>query len=323
MNAQQYILAALDELKSPVQVAPLKKSESLEDAIYAKVMSKKFRKVKADDRVVETTREAIAFAVKNNQPLRMCVLFGGNKLWRLDEAPEIDWAELFSAIYYTKWMKYIASVYEPGVSIAYYAMDISVEELDNIPKADLYAYYKSFMTMLDFIQPYLPERVELKYTKYGDLFDGKERYNKEREEARVQWLEDNGGKLPEMTPAKIAATELNVKLLPGQDDDPDWRAKNELMHRAAMGTKTMKKYRNAGEIIQTCPIAHPNTIGTGSTKKSYAKFWVGVGALEQKGDSYNQIVLTPKQLETAKFDWQDIEISGLKGKNFAKIRIAD
>ena len=62
MNAQQYILAALDELKSPVQVAPLKKSESLEDAIYAKVMSKRFRKVKADDRVVETTREAIAFA---------------------------------------------------------------------------------------------------------------------------------------------------------------------------------------------------------------------------------------------------------------------
>jgi len=60
---------------------------------------------------------------------------------------------------------------------------------------------------------------------------------------------------------------------------------------------------------------------TGSTKRSYAKFWAGVGVLEKDGNSYAELVLTPKQLETAKFKWEDIDIPELKGKNFKKIRI--
>ena len=75
--------------------------------------------------------------------------------------------------------------------------------------------------------------------------------------------------------------------------------------------------------VPVCPTPWPGVIATGSTKKSFAKFWYAVGALEPDGDSYSQIVLTSKQLTAAKFDWQDVELSGLTGKNFAKIRIIE
>lgn len=60
---------------------------------------------------------------------------------------------------------------------------------------------------------------------------------------------------------------------------------------------------------------------TGSTKKSYAKFWVALGVLEKSGEGFNELVLTPKQLDAAEFDWEPVHIEGLIGKNFSKIRI--
>ena len=52
-----------------------------------------------------------------------------------------------------------------------------------------------------------------------------------------------------------------------------------------------------------------------------AKFWVAVGALQPNGDSYYEVVLTPKQLEAATFDWEPVNIKGLAGKNFSRIRV--
>ena len=52
-----------------------------------------------------------------------------------------------------------------------------------------------------------------------------------------------------------------------------------------------------------------------------AKFWAGVGALERSEDSYNEIVLTPKQLNAAGFDWEKVELDGLSGKNFSRVRV--
>ena len=218
-------------------------------------------------------------------------------------------------------MKYIASVYEPGVSVEYFSMDMAVEDLDNLSKAELKAYDDSFNHMLGWLEPYIPERVELHYKRYSDFYKTKAEYLAEVAFAKKKYLAENSSRLPEMTPAKIAATEMNVRLLPGQDEDPLWREKNELLHRNSMGTKTMRAYRTAPELIQTCPIAYDGILGTGSTKRSYAKFWVGAGALEQKGDDFNQLVLTPKQLENGSFEWEDVHIPDLRGKNFNKIRI--
>jgi hypothetical protein len=118
-----------------------------------------------------------------------------------------------------------------------------------------------------------------------------------------------------------AAIELNVRLRQGQSDDPLWREKAELIHQSIERTRTMESYVNDPSWIPVCCTYFPGCIATGSTKKSYAKFWVAVGALEHAGDSFNELVLTPKQLETAHFDWEEVTLKGLKGKNFSKVRV--
>lgn len=296
---------------------------SLEDAIYAKVMSKKFRKLKPGDDCVRLTKEAIKLFVKDNKPVRIFEMFGGNKLWRFDEAPNIDWAELFSFTYFAQWARLIASVWEPGVIFEYFSQDISVESLNNVPRSETNQYSKTFKEMLKFVEPYLPENVKFIYTRHYDSFANPDDYYKELEEAKKELLKQNNGKYPEMSDAMKAATMLNVKLKQGQDTDPQWMEKVEWEHQAIFITPTLKKISDDPAKIWTCPTYYPDSVVTGSTKRSYAKFWAAVGALQKEGDSYAELVLTPKQLKEAQFNWDDIKIEGLSeiGKNFKKIRI--
>ena len=320
MNARDYIIEKLEKLRESVAFENVP-NDKLEDAIYAKVMSKKFRKVKADDQAVAVTKKAIHWSVENNKPVKVNVIFGGNKLWRLDEAPEIDWAELFNVMYLLQWMKTIASVYEHGTCLEYYSEDVVLENMNNIPKAETDRYSETFQSMLQWLEPYLPDRVSTNYRRYGDEYNDESEYLAELEIAKAKTLENNNGELPTLTDAQKLATEMNVRLLPGQADDPLWREKAELIHQSIEHTETIERYINDPTMIPSCPLKHDGLIVTGSTKKSYAKFWVGVGALERKGDEYSEIVLTPKQIETATFDWEEMSIEGLHGKNFSRIRL--
>jgi len=49
------------------------------------------------------TKNAIRLSIKENKPITILEMFGGNKLWRFEEAPEIDWAELFSLTYFMQY----------------------------------------------------------------------------------------------------------------------------------------------------------------------------------------------------------------------------
>ena len=322
MTAKEYILSRINELAAPI-VADDIGSEKLEDAIYAKVMSKKFRKLKPGKECVELTRKAIELCVKEGKPITIFQLFGGNKLWRFDEAPEVDWAELFSFIYFIQWCRLIASVNKPGVHYVYFSQDISVQSLNNLPRSETDRYSESFKAMLKWLEPYLPSNIKVSYERHYDLFENSDDYSKEIEEAKKLVLASNDGKLPTLDDKQRAATELNVRLKPGQDDDPQWREKVELEHQAIFKTKTLQEPMNNPYKIWTCPTYYPDSVVTGSTKRSLAKFWAAVGALEKDSEGFHEVVLTPKQLAEAKFDWEDISIEGLTGKNFKKIRIIE
>jgi hypothetical protein len=151
MTAQDYIINTIEALAQPIVLEDVPK-EKLDDAIYARVMSKKFRKLKPGDECVELTKKAIELFVRENRPIIIFEMFGGNKLWRFDEAPEIDWAELFSMTYFVQWMRWIAAVYEPGVEFVYFSQDISVESLNNVPRSETNRYSETFKSLIDFIQ---------------------------------------------------------------------------------------------------------------------------------------------------------------------------
>lgn len=320
MTIEEYIRSELKQLAEPIRHEDIG-SHKIEDAIYAKVMSKKFRKLKADDEIAGIAKEAIRIAVEKNAPLPINFVFGGNKLWRLEEAPEIDWAELFSLIYFLKWMKSIASVHRPGARLEYYSEDIVLEVLNNLPPSETDQYSKTFRELIAWIQPYVPEGVTIAYRRYEEDYNSKEEFYKELEVAKQKVTDELKGELPTLSEEQKTATELNVRPTPGQTNDPLWREKVELIHQAIERTETIERYFYDPQYIPACPTYFPACLTTGSTKKSLAKFWVGVGALETSGDSYNALVLTPKQLEAADFEWQNVSIDGLIGKNFQRIRV--
>lgn len=319
MTPQSYIQQRIDNLKTPANAGDT--TGPIEDVIYSRLMSKRFRKVKAGDPCVEITKRVVAKAVKEQTPILVTECFGGNKLWRFDEAPEIDWAELFSLAYYIDWMKTVAAVHKPGLIFDYFSQDLAVERLDNLTREELEAYNTTFNEMLTWINPHLPEGVTLQYRRHRDMFDNESKYDNELDEAMKRYLKENGNQLPELDDAARARTELNVRLKPGQDAEPQWREKVELQHRALFMTPTLGTYLNYPDMVWTCPTYYDDSIVTGSTKRSIAKFWAGVGALERNGQSFAELVLTPKQLASAQFIWEDVHFDGLNGKNFSKVRV--
>ncbi|MDO8451848.1 MAG: hypothetical protein Q7S76_03185, partial [bacterium] len=87
-------------------------------------MSKKYRKYAVNPEYIQHIRSAIESSVQRGDPIKLTLVFGGYKLWRLEEAPEVDWAELFSLMYYARWLLPIARVYEPGVWFDFYSDDV-------------------------------------------------------------------------------------------------------------------------------------------------------------------------------------------------------
>ena len=51
------------------------------------------------------------------------------------------------------------------------------------------------------------------------------------------------------------------------------------------------------------------------------KFWIGVGVLKPRDGSFRQIILSPGQLKTARYEFEDVHIEKLQGKNFRNVRV--
>jgi len=320
MTAQDYLQAELEKLKQPIVRVDIGDTP-LAEALLARVLSKKFRKLKVDQDTIDFCKESINIALSENGPLSIGCVHGGTKLWRFDEYPEVDWAELFNMIYYARWMRYIAEVYEPGVVLEYFSMDVVQQRLNNLPRSETDRYSESFEKIIAWMQQYLPGNIHFAHRRYGDAYKDLSEYDDELEVAMKTVSDELGGKLPVLTEQQRYMTELNVRVTPEQEQDPLWREKNELMHLAVERTKAMDDYVNDKRFVPVCPTPWPGVIATGSTKKSFAKFWYAVGALEPGGDSYSQVLLTPKQLEAAQFNWEDVSLKGLSSKNFTKIRL--
>ncbi len=321
MDAKEYILSQLNSLRSSGGSQKFENQAALVDFLFKAVMSKKFRKYSATTEYQQHIRSAIELNVKNNDPVKIAIVFGCYKLWRLEESPEPDWAELFSMIYYALWLKPIAENYGPGVWFDFYSDDVIVKYIDNIPRADTEKYREIFKQLLNFIKQYLPNNMKFTLNRVGDQYASEEDFLADVEAQKKKLLEKYNGKFPPLTPEQKATLDLNVRLDPGQDKDPEWREKIQLTHDSYMlVTKRRPYYRTPDKIVAITKQAD-NTIAVGTTKTSIAKFWAGVGALKAQNGNLIETVLTPSQSTSANFHWEPIAIDGLDGKNFKKIRV--
>lgn len=317
MKSQEYIERQLKNLKefNPRNVS----KENLADEIFRLVMSKKFRKYSANPALVEQIKSAIKLRVDSNQPIIFVFPHGAYKLWRLEEAPYPDWAELFAAMYYTKWLKPICEIYAPGVILDFYVMDLIIPKINNIPLEDIEAYIKEYQKILDFLKVYQPKNLKMTITRAGSQFLSEQDF----EEALKEYIEKLSTSSPKLVEEELKIVELNTKVTQEQQKDPTWKEKVLLIHDAYINMERDKGYYfNANKIpVTTQSGGSGRLLAVGTTKTSIAKFWVGVGVLMRIGDSYMEYILSPKQLESAEFTKEEISIAGLDSRNFKRIRI--
>lgn len=318
MKPAEYIIKNLESLKNDKVNVP-DSSKELAGQIYQFLMSKKFRKYSATPEYQKHILTAIGNSIAKNEPIKLTLVFGGYKLWRLEETPEVDWAELFSLIYYTKWLKPITDIYKPGVWFDFFSDDVILEIMDNIPKEDTEKYATSFKNLLKFIRPYIPDNLNFTFNRVGDQYGSYEDFKKDLS-ASIDKIKAESVDQP-LTPEQIVAVELNVKLKPDQDNDPAWREKVNLIHDGySRVSKRRPYYRNPDKIlIITRPVK--DSLAVGTTKRSVVKFWIGAGVLGQEDDKYVDYIFSPKQLRNSDLKKEAINIDGLDGKNFKEIRI--
>jgi hypothetical protein len=323
MTAQEYILQKLGGLK-PTNSQNQIESGELVDIVFAAVTTKKFRKYAASPELLAEIRETIRLNIIHNEPISFVYPHGMYKLWRLEESPEADWAELFAFMHYISWLRPICEVYRPGVWFDFYADDLIVPIINNIPLDDVRRYETSYRGILDYLTQYMPSNFKMTLTSVGSKFESNDAFYKKLEIDTSRLAAELPGGLPELDAKRVATIELNANPTMGQKDDVLWREKIALIHDAYLKyTKAETNYHFHPHKIRvfTAQLPSRSYLAVGTTKDSVAKFWVGVGALRPAEESYRQVILTPKQLEAAEFSWEQVDIAGLPGTNFHRVRV--
>jgi len=305
----------------------------IEQFIYQRLTSKKFRKTKMDEVCVDRTRKAIHLRVSQNLPLKVVYPQGGYKLWRFPSSPEADWAEFFNISYLIDYLLPIAHNYSPGVELVYYMHTLLMEVHDNLTTEEIQTYVDSFQALLDEFQKFLPHNFTISILRDADIYSRAD-YFKRLEEGKhkaeleyEQWPEEKKQALKRMA-------QLNIKW----DGRENWnqlpeKEKDQKLHLAALyetaassNLERVFELVKAPENVLVFTVATKDFIGIGSTKTSLAKYWVGYGVLEtnHKGELMPRI-LTPSQYEAAlKLPRKDVLVQiNLSGKNFQSILVFD
>jgi len=323
MTPKDYVEYKLNELKPTNKVENFLSEEELSNYICKAIMSKKFRKFSLIPEYIEHIKRVVNESIENNLPIKFSFPFGGYKLWRLEETPEVDWAELFTFMYYTKWLKPISEAYKPGIIFDFASDDMIVERMNNISKKDTEQYKKSFEELVKFIEKYIPQNIKFTITPISSFYNDEEFEKDLADKIEKNKIELDG--LPVLSDKEKRMVELNVKLNPGQDEDPLWREKIELIHRSYYAIDKRRPYNRAKDKILVFPtsVKDGKVIAVGTTKTSVAKFWVGMGVLKKNEDKYKEYILSPSQIEKAEITKQPILIKGLESKNFGFIGIIE
>lgn len=319
MTPQNFLeqeLATLQEFK-PKEV----KNDLLADEIFRLLMSKKFRKYSANETLIAIIKNAISYNIERNEPIRLIFPHGAYKLWRLEEAPNPDWAELFAALYYSEWLKPICEIYQPGVWFEFFVDDLILPKIDNISPEHVQAYIDGLQKVLDFLKQYQPKNLKMSVTPFETLFSSREDFETKLADAIIQFKATN----PVFTDEQKKVVALNARPTKEQLEDPFWMDKVLVIHDAYIAMKReFGYYFKPGRIaVFNQPLASGKFLAVGTTKTSVAKFWVGVGVLKKNEDTYREYILSPKQMEQAHFKKEQIHINGLDEKNFQTIRIVE
>lgn len=304
----------------------------INDFIYQKLTSKKFRKWQIDESSEAWVKKAIKINIDKNEPIKFVFPFGGYKLWRLPATPEVDWAEFFTISYYTNYLAPILKVYESGAELIFSSDDYIVERMNNVSKEDTDAYFNSFKKLTGKFSKYFPVNLKIDIVRLCDEFQDKskfENFEKELAENVKHFSDEYNNQDPVKAEKMYKSSELNIKMdgLEKWCDLSEEEQKEKLKmgviyHHAYCGLTDRKIYDRAEDKIVLFTTQISNSIAIGTTKASITKFWTGVGVLEKHGSDFKDRILSPQQLIDLDMSKVEVVLSDLISlKNFKDIKV--
>ena len=318
-EVEKFIISELQKLRAKSKNLP----QNFEDEIFRLLKTRRFRKYSMCASLSERIQKAIAYNVSNNQPINITFLQGSYKLWRLDESPEADWAELFALMYYAEWVKPILSFYKPGVVFDFYVDDWIMEKLSNYRRDEIISYQNSFQKIMDFVMSYCSKNLHYKITTVSSQYSSEDEFWDKLRTAVEKWKHFEVIKLDK---AAIEMIDLNYRPMPNEVLSALWREKNMQLHDAYSAMEDRLRYRKMEGKILAMPHHYTGSndrLFVGSTKDSIIKYWIGVGALRLRNESFVPTILSPSQLANTEFSIYDVRIEGLSAENFKTIRILE
>lgn len=320
---------SFEQLETPSTVSRLLSTQHLEDEIYKKLTSKKFRKWALNDATVAHTRTAIHESISQAKPLQVVYPFGGYKLWQLASSPKVDWAEFFSISHYLDYLIPVANMYSPGVELKFSSDDFILERINNIASQDTDLYRESFIELVNLMQQYLPNNLTLELVRTSDLYsnDALEiELLSGAQAAKAYYRSLNSEQLNrdvEVAKKNIQWHGVRDLTALSENEKKEYILDSLIYHGAyAHLSKRLEYNRKSGKIILS---ASPSALAIplGTTKKSVVKFWVGTGLIEEANDKITSMVISLQQLKGLKSEVKDtsgtIVSKGLLNGNFDHI----
>lgn len=333
MNPQDYLqnkLISCASARLTREEFVILRQKGIEEYIYNKVVSKKFRKWSINEDTKKRVRKAIAINVQKKQPIQFTLPFGGYKIWRLPSAPEVDWAEFFSFCHYAQYLAQITSVYELGATLFFSSDDVIVEQMDNFPKEDTEAYAASFQALLDFFKPHLPKNLSMKFVRVADMYPDKLEYKRELAEK----INETKKTYKTLDPVRLAKKEktsaFNIRWqgardltsLSGKEKEAMIKL-GPILHDGYCALSKRKAFVRGEDKIVIFPSAPINNgIAIGSNKNSIVKFWTGYGVIQGREILLSDRILSPEQLNGLRNEeYKTIKVDLVPLKNFGEIMV--
>ena len=303
------------------------KFQGLEEFIFKKLTSTKFRKTSLDPESAKQIREAIRLNLSRRQPIKFTYPFGGYKIWRVPTYPSVDWAEFFTLAFVTRYVAPVVNAYDPGAEIFFSSDDVVIEQIDNYPRAALDEYVDSFKSLLAQFTQYLPDNLHIKFVQVVPDIYSPAAYRRELQ-TLYRSLKTTG-----------LSPDRQTKIRKGFDFNFMVKGKVDFSGRKTAMAKTIqdliyysdaylqlakrRDFVRGQDKIVIFSNKIPNAVDIGSTSVSKAKFWAGIGVVESAAGKYYERVMSPNQWEATRKWVRQETVDLIKGPNFSRIPVFD
>lgn len=137
----------------------------LENFIFDCITSPRFKKWTIPKPLELKIREKVRLSVVSSRPINIILPFGGYKLWHHPLYSEVSWSEYFAIAYYARYLGPISASYHPGVQFNFITDDIIINSMDEVPKADVDKYFRSFHNLLISFTSFFPANLRITIKK--------------------------------------------------------------------------------------------------------------------------------------------------------------